>query len=220
MRWLRVKILDSKELHMLNPPSLLTSRRATAWQGFVLVALVATLLISASLRAEIGLTDSIEESRIALGEIALEEGHPDEALAAARTAAAAPGIKTDSEDSTDANALAARALLAMGQGSEAAAMLNSTQSQLSAIQSQPVRLRGEIALAQVEVVTDSAAAGRRLRNILTRVVRFPEQGIPEPGGSRAAADRSFRVQTLSVSNQLRVSFCSEKVLFCLTATVC
>ena len=119
----------------------------------------------------------MEESRIALGEIALEEGHPDEALVAARAAAAAPGIKTDSEDSADANALAARALLAMGKGSEAAALLNTTLNLLPTIQNQPVRLKSEIAVAQVEAVTDSAAAGRRLGIVVGRANKAGLPGI-------------------------------------------
>lgn len=132
---------------------------------------------SMRLRTEIGLADSVEESRIALGKIALEEGRPDEALAAARRAAEAPGIKTDKEDSAEANALAARALLAMGKSSEAAELINTTEKLLPAVQDQVALLMDEMVLAQVGAAANRAGAERKLGTIVRRASRAGLAGV-------------------------------------------
>ena len=59
-------------------------------------------------------------------------------------------------------------------GSEAAALLNTTLNLLPTIQNQPVRLKSEIAVAQVE---DNAAAGRRLGIVVGRANKAGLPGI-------------------------------------------
>ena len=77
-----------------------------------------------------------------------------------------------------------QALVKPERGSEAAAVLNPTQSLLPVTLDQPVRLRGEIAFAYVEAVTDSTAAERKLETVISQAngAGLPRGRVGSPPG--------------------------------------
>jgi hypothetical protein len=118
-----------------------------------------------------------DQSRIAAGKIALEQGRPVEALAVARRAAEAAGVKPNKEGSAEANALA---VLAMGKSSQAAALNNTTEKVLPAVQDQVALLREEIVLAQAGAAAKAAnraGAERKPGTIVRRASRAGLAGV-------------------------------------------
>jgi len=169
-----------------------------------------------AVRNAMGDQAGVAESRTSLAELAIEEGHAEDAEALVRQASEMFRKQHNFDDDMWANAVLARALLAQGRGAEAAKEIDAAGAVAAKLQNEEVRLKFGLAAASVRAAsgapTDVAAAARSLEATLAEAAKqgyVPYQyearlalGELEIKSGHAAAGRA-RLETLEKEAKAR-----------------